>query len=80
MQEAGTMGYGNATMDHTGSTQDPLDNDAATRAFQQSLSELSAAIGKKEQAHSAQQHGQVEQNAAQQQMWSLQQSISMLQQ
>ena len=80
MQEAVQMGYGNAATDYTGISHDPLDDDAATRAFQQSLSELSATIGKKEQAHSAQQQRQVEQSATQQQMWSLQQSISMLQQ
>ena len=60
MQEAGQMGYDNAATDYTGVTQDPLDDDAATQAFQQSLSELSAAIGEKEQAHSAQQQRQVE--------------------
>ncbi len=50
MQEAGQTGYGNAATDYVGVTQDPLNNDAATWAFQQSLSELSATIGKKEQA------------------------------
>ncbi len=47
MQEAGQMGYGNAATDYTGVSNDPLDDDAATRAFQQSLSDLSAAIGEK---------------------------------
>ncbi len=54
------MGYGDAATDYTGVTQDLLDDDAATRAFQQSLSELLAAIGEKEQAHSAQQQRQAE--------------------
>ncbi len=34
MQEANQMGYGNAATDYTGVTQDPLDEDVATRAFQ----------------------------------------------
>ncbi len=66
------MGYGNAAMDYMGVTRDPLDDDVATRALRQSLSELPAAIGDKEQAHSVQQQRQVKQSAAQQQMWSLQ--------
>ena len=69
------MGYCNLSMDYG----EAMDN-VATQALWQSLSELSAAIDNKEQAHLAQQQHQVAQRAAQQQMWSLQQSINMLQQ
>ncbi len=44
-----------AAMAYTGVASDPLDDDATTQALRQSLSELSAAIGDKEHAHSAQQ-------------------------
>ncbi len=54
MQEVGQMGYGSAAMDTTGIASDLLDDDPATQAPRQSLSELLAAIGDKEQAHFAQ--------------------------
>ncbi len=66
--------------DYGGAANDPLNDNAATRALRQSLSELSTAIGNKEWAHSAQQQQQVVQSTAQQQMWSIQQRIIMLHQ
>ena len=54
MQENFQLGYGNVATDYGGAACDPLDEDAATQAFKQLLSDLSATISNKEQAHSAQ--------------------------
>ena len=54
MQETCQLGYGNVATDYGGAACDPLDEDAATQAFKQLLSDLSATISNKEQAHSAQ--------------------------